>query len=66
MKIFLNHQPRVFLLAAALRHELIVDSDESDHRLELLHENVKKYDTEFNTVAPGTQLSGCLTRKVAS
>lgn len=52
MKTFLNRQPRVFLLAAALRYELFVDSDESDHRLELLHANVKKYGTVFNTVAP--------------
>jgi uncharacterized OsmC-like protein len=41
-----------------------VDSDESDHRLELLHDNVKKFGTVFNTVAPGTQLSGVLLRKV--
>jgi len=66
MRTFLNRQPRVFLLAAALRHELIVDSDESNHRLKLLHENVRKYGTVFNTVAPGTQLSGCLARKVTA
>ena len=27
--------------------------DEPDRRLELLHDNVKKYGTVFNTVAPG-------------
>jgi len=46
----------------SISYEIIVDSDESDHRLELLHENVKKYGTVFNTVAPGTKLSGTLIR----
>lgn len=47
----------------SISYEIIVDSDEVDHRLELLHENVKKYGTVYNTVSPGTQLSGTLVRK---
>lgn len=47
----------------SIAYEIIVDSDEPDRRLELLHDNVKKYGTVFNTVAPGTQLSGVLRRK---
>lgn len=47
----------------SIRYEIIVDSDESDNRLDLLHDNVKKYGTVFNTVAPGTHLSGVLRRK---
>ena len=47
----------------SIDYELIVDTDESDRRLELLHDNVKRYGTVFNTVAPGTQLSGTLRRK---
>jgi hypothetical protein len=43
-------------------YEIVVDTDESDRRLELLHENVKKYGTVFNTVAPGTVLEGVLRR----
>lgn len=39
-----------------------VDTDEPDRRLELLHENVRKYGTVFNTVALGTHLSGVLIR----
>jgi uncharacterized OsmC-like protein len=46
-------------------YEIIVDTDETDHRLELLHDNVKKFGTVFNTVAPGTQLTGILHRKSA-
>jgi len=47
----------------SITYEIIVDSDESDRRLELLHEHVQKYGTVFNTVAPGTQLTGLLRRK---
>jgi uncharacterized OsmC-like protein len=43
-------------------YEILVDTDEPDRRLELLHENVKKYGTVFNTVAPGTVLEGVLRR----
>lgn len=44
-------------------YEIIVDTGESDRRLELLHENVRKYVTVFNTVAPGTTLTGTLRRR---
>jgi uncharacterized OsmC-like protein len=47
----------------SIRYEIIVDSDETDQRLALLHENVKKYGTVFNTVAPGTNLTGVLRRQ---
>jgi uncharacterized OsmC-like protein len=46
----------------SIDYELIVDTDEDDRRLELLHENVKRYGTVFNTVAPGTALSGTIRR----
>lgn len=47
----------------SIRYEIIIDSDEDDRRLALLHENVHKYGTVFNTVAPGTDLSGTLRRR---
>ena len=40
-------------------YEIVVDTD---RRLELLHDNVKKYGTVFNTVSPGTNLTGVLIR----
>ena len=43
-------------------YELIVDTDETDQRLELLHTNVQKYGTIFNTVAGATALSGTIRR----
>ena len=46
----------------SIDYEIVVDTDEPDRRLELLHENVKKFGTVFNTIAPGTQLSGRLKR----
>ncbi|WP_372986235.1 OsmC family protein [Marinobacter sp.] len=46
----------------SIDYEIIVDTGENDRRLELLHENVRKYGTVFNTVAPGTQLNGVLRR----
>lgn len=39
-------------------YEIVVDTGEPDRRLELLHDNVRKYGTVFNTVAPGTDLKG--------
>ena len=47
----------------SITYEIIVDSDESDRRLELLHDNVRKYGTVFNTVAAGTPVSGILRRR---
>jgi hypothetical protein len=44
-------------------YELIVDTDEDDRRLELLHENVRKYGTIFNTVATALALEGVIRRK---
>ena len=43
-------------------YELIVDTDEDDHRLELLHTNVRKYGTISNTVAAATKLEGAIRR----
>nr|BFD62795.1 hypothetical protein BdHM001_14760 [Bdellovibrio sp. HM001] len=48
----------------SISYEIRVDTDEDDHRIALLHENVKKYGTVFNTVAPGTDLQGIMVRKV--
>jgi uncharacterized OsmC-like protein len=47
----------------SIEYEIIVDTDETDRRLELLHDNVRKYGTVFNTVAPGTDLKGVMRRR---
>jgi uncharacterized OsmC-like protein len=46
----------------SIDYEILVDTEEPDHRLELLHENVRKFGTVYNTVAPGTTLRGALRR----
>ncbi|MGK2935167.1 MAG: OsmC family protein [Gemmatimonadaceae bacterium] len=45
-----------------IEYEILVDTDEPDGRLDLLHQNVKKYGTVFNTILPGTSLHGVLRR----
>lgn len=47
---------------ARIEYTVWVDSDEPDRRLELLHENLKKYGTVFNTVSAGCELTGTLRR----
>lgn len=47
-------------------YELVVDTDEDDRRLELLHTNVRKFGTIFNTVAEATALAGIIRRKTAA
>lgn len=54
-----DHPPKM----ASITYEIIIESDEKDRRLDLLHDNVKKFGTVFNTVAPGTLLSGVIRRK---
>ncbi|VAW99036.1 hypothetical protein MNBD_GAMMA19-594 [hydrothermal vent metagenome] len=39
-----------------------VDTDENDRKLALMHDNIKKYGTVYNTLVPGTELSGTLQR----
>jgi uncharacterized OsmC-like protein len=47
-------------------YELIVDTPESDRRLELLHTNVRKYGTISNTVAAALPLTGKILRPGAN
>ncbi len=47
----------------SISDEIIVDTVETERRLDLLHDNVRKFGTVFNTVAPGTELSGVMRRK---
>ena len=47
---------------ASISYELIVDTDEDDRRLELMHTNVRKYGTVSNTVAAATKLEGRIVR----
>ncbi len=46
-----------------IEYELVVDTDENDQRLDLLHRNLQKYGTVYNTLAGATELSGTIRRK---
>jgi uncharacterized OsmC-like protein len=46
----------------AIDYELVVDTDESERRLELLHTNVRKFGTISNTVAAAVRLEGRIRR----
>lgn len=45
-----------------IAYEIVVDTDEDDRRLELLHTNVRKYGTISNTLARATKLEGTIKR----
>lgn len=47
---------------ASITYELIVDTDEDDRRLDLMHHNVRKYGTVSNTIAAATKLEGKIVR----
>lgn len=47
----------------SIAYEIIVDTEEEDSRLELFHKNIKQYGTVFNTVGPGTNMTGTIRRK---
>lgn len=46
-----------------IRYRIVIETPEEDRRLDLLHDNVKKFGTIFNTVSKGTNISGELVRK---
>ncbi len=51
---------------SSITYDLIVDTDENDRRLELLHQNVRKYGTISNTIAAATKLEGNVARATPS
>ncbi len=47
-----------------VRYELWIDTEEPDRRLNLLHDNVRKFGTIFNTVSAACPLEGTIHRGV--
>lgn len=47
----------------SITYEITLDTDETDARLALLHKNLQKYGTIYNTLAGATDLSGTIRRK---
>ena len=48
---------------ASIDYVITVDTDEPDHRLELLHTNIRKYGTISNTLALAVPITGTIRRK---
>lgn len=49
--------------ARRIDYDIVVDTYESDQRLDLLHRNLRKYGTISNTLADVTELVGTIRRK---
>ena len=47
---------------ASITYEMIIDTDEDNRRLALMHHNVRKYGTVSNTIAAATKLEGRIGR----
>lgn len=45
-----------------IEYTLWLDTDESDRRMERVHENLRKFGTVFNTLAAGCEISGTVQR----
>ena len=54
-------EPRI----SEIEYVITVDSSEELRRIELLHENVMKFGTIFNTVSAGTNLHGVMVARTA-
>jgi len=46
-----------------ITYEIVVETDETDQRIDLLHRNLQKYGTIYNTLADATELTGTIRRK---
>jgi uncharacterized OsmC-like protein len=46
----------------SVTYEIIVDTDADDRKLELLHQNVRRYGTIYNTVAAAARMEGRIVR----
>jgi len=47
----------------SVSYEIIIDTDETGQRLDLLHKNIRKYGTISNTVADTVNLTGTIRRR---
>lgn len=46
-----------------IAYDIVVDTEETDARLDLLHRNLQKYGTIYNTLKEATELAGTISRK---
>ncbi|MDH6531950.1 putative OsmC-like protein [Aurantimicrobium minutum] len=55
-------RPALEARVTEIDYVLTVDTTESDSKLELLHKNLLKFGTIYNTLAPGTTITGRIQR----
>ena len=61
---FEAHRPDLEARIEDIKYVIRVTTDAPEHKLELLHKNLQKQGTIYNTVRLGTDLSGAITRVV--
>lgn len=54
--------PKIIRIA----YEIIVDTAETDQRLELLHKNIRKYGAVSNMIVAAAELNGVIRRATAN
>jgi uncharacterized OsmC-like protein len=59
---FVAHRPEQEARIEDITYEIRVTTDEPDNRLDLMHKNLQKQGTIYNTVKLGTNLSGAIKR----
>ncbi len=47
---------------ARIDYEIVVECEEDEHKLVLMHENIRKFGTIYNTLADACELTGTLRR----
>jgi uncharacterized OsmC-like protein len=48
---------------AQIRYRVLIETDESDQRIALMHKNLQKQGPIYNTLSAGTELVGSVTRE---
>ena len=47
---------------ARINYEIVVDTDENDRKLALMHDNIRKFGAIYNNIAIACELTGSLRR----
>jgi uncharacterized OsmC-like protein len=63
VRVFLEaDRPENEARIAQIRYQVLIETDESDQRIALMHKNLQKQGTIYNTLSAGTELVGSVTR----
>ena len=63
VRVFLEaDRPENEAKIAQIRYQVLIETDESDQRIALMHKNLQKQGTIYNTLSAGTELVGSVTR----